>query len=157
MRYFNTTKGYYMPIVGDEPNIIDDNATETRKITIECVRFFINSQIVKNVGDSFQIRHKNSNDGNIDNWYTAKSDKTVLGFTTFSSIAPVRTAAIAITPAIISGSWEYDGEKERFKIPLLSPIYSIDNITCSLSDKTSNRNILTIEPIAGTIEIERDV
>ncbi|MEG0388024.1 MAG: hypothetical protein RR582_06805 [Niameybacter sp.] len=157
MRYYNSTKKHYMPIVGDEPNIIDDNSTEERKIEIECVRFFLNNKITKNVGDNFTIQHTSSDEKKLNSWFTAKTAKTVLGFTTFSTIKPSRTAPIEVMPLIISGSWEYDGQNERFKIPLLSPIYSTDKIKCKLSGKVSNKNVLTIDPNAGVIEVSREV
>ncbi|MFV0392823.1 MAG: hypothetical protein ACK5LC_00285, partial [Coprobacillaceae bacterium] len=98
MRYYNSEKKYYMPVVGDEPNIIDDNSTPDREIKIECVRFFVNSEIVKNVGDSFIIRHKSSGDGDDDkaeDWFTAVSDRTIRGFTTFKTIVPSRSSPIS--------------------------------------------------------------
>ncbi|MDL2211654.1 hypothetical protein LJB88_02130 [Erysipelotrichaceae bacterium OttesenSCG-928-M19] len=157
MRYYNSSKKYNMPVVGDEPNILDDNTTSTREIKIECIRFFVNSEISKNVGDNFVIQHADSSTGILNDWYTAKSDKTVRGFTTFSNVIAKRTAAINITPLIISGSWDYDGTKERFVIPILSPIYSNDNIICSLSGKSSTKNSLIINPTSGIIEVSREV
>ena len=146
-----------MPVVGDEPNIIDDNSGNEKSLKIECIKFFVNSSITKNIGDTFVLSQTDSVTGISNNWYSAKSDKTVLGFTTFVSVIPTRTASTTITPSIISGSWEYDGQTERFKIPLLSPIYSNDNIKCSLSGKTSNRNSLVVDPNSGTIDVSREV
>lgn len=157
MKYYNTTKNYEMPIISDEPNIIDDNSQETRKISIECVRFHTFGSTLKNRNDNLVIRHRDSFTNFIYDWYTCQLDELIQNLTTFKNVSPARSAAMTLEPMIISGSYDYDGETERFEIPLLSPIYSNDNIKCTKSNKVSNKNILTINPKIGIIEVSRKV
>lgn len=157
MRYFNATKDYDMPIIVDEPNIVDDNSDDERKITIECVRFHTFGTYLKNRNDTLVVKHKDSQTKITNDWFTCKIDELVCNYTTFADIVPIRTMSMMLEPMIISGSYDYDGETERFEIPLLSPIYSNDNIKCSISNKLSNKNVLTINSTKGTIEVTRKV
>lgn len=157
MRYYNNTKKSYMPFIGDEPTIIDDNTGDVRELKINCIRFFVGNNTSKVKGDQFIIKHTDSITGILNNWFSCNIDRTLVGLTTFVKAKAIRTTPIVVTPSIISGSYSYDGEQESFKIPLLSPIYSNDSIKCSMSGKTSNRNALTIDPNVGTIEVSREV
>jgi hypothetical protein len=141
-----------MSVIGDEPDITDDNTGDKRELKLDCIKFWINSTTTKNKGDNFTLSN-----GKL-TFFTAKSDKTKLGFTTFSSVSPIRTNSINIVlEQIISGSYEYDGETESFDIPMTLIIYSNDNITCKLSNKTSNKNSLTYDSNQGVIKISRTI
>ncbi|WP_423363378.1 hypothetical protein [Mycoplasma sp. P36-A1] len=156
MRYYNSTQKKYMSIIGDEPTITDEN-TDTRKIKINCIKFFVANTNNKNKGESFILRQTDSSTKVLNDWYTCKLGKKVMGYTTFDSIAPKRTTSVNVTPLIISGSYDYDGEKESFDIPLLAPIYANDNIKCSISNKSSTKNSLSINPESGIISVSKEV
>ena len=152
MTWYNSTKKYNLSPIGDEPNITDSNdGGDKREIKIECIKFWYNNSQTKNKGDNYTL----SNQGVI--YFYAKSDKTVAGFTTFTTVTPYITTAQNLTPVIVSNSYDYDGETEKFSAPLTSRIYSIDNIKCSLSGKTSNKNSITYNLGEGIIEISRKV
>ena len=157
MRYYNSTKDYDMPVISDEPNIIDDNTEDERKITIECVRFHTFGNYLKNRNDNLIVRHRDSYTKKLNDWYKCSIDELVCNLTTFKNVVAIRQTSMSLEPMIVSGSYDYDGETERFEIPLLSPIYSNDNIKCSKSNKTSNKNLLTINPQQGIIEVSRKV
>ena len=151
MLWYNVTKGSAYAVIDGEPNITDSYKDNTRTITCEPVRFFIDEGRPKNINDTFRV----SNQGV--NFFTLREGSIKKGFTTFNNIQPVRTSPITINAsAIISQSYEYDGETEKFIVPQVLAVYSNDTII-SIKGKSSNRNEVVYNLEEGTIEISRTV
>lgn len=152
MKYYNPRLQQFLNLVGDEGEITDDNSDTTRSIEVGCCQLAsnLNYSTAPHLGDFVEIMHNNKK------WFNAVIDKNLEGYTTFINVTPSRAEPLEQTPLIISNSYTYDGETESFDVPIIEPIFANDDIICSISGFSSNKNKLTIKPLDGVVKVERE-